>query len=1447
MASKSTLQNFQNQWNQTAAWAQSKGVKYNDYLPIYQQDSNRMLRYGTPMSQAERERAVLAAGNISGPQQQTPSTAPNAGNVIGNVKTDLHNIFTGLGDIVIHPLHNGLVDSIKNTVDMMMPGSHRFQGMNETQKIGNVLTTTVASWVPGMADIGTILNADPQNPMGGSKGAEALAEHPVSSILDVLPLAKPLTLAKTAGAAGVAARVGMSVEKAQGATVGRVMKGYLMNTQTSKIGPEGVMTIGDRFHALTGKSLGSNPDIADAALGVQTVPNHYTAEERAIFTPVEEATKNFTPEMTEQLHELMSPGHETNLAERMNDPELDPRIKNAAEALINGPRRFMVEEDVAAKDGPTGVTDPRTGKVGLYSSTDHTSVIGARDRLVTATKDVLETLPEFEKLHAQSVQADQLFTTATDDLAKANQKAREVKVDGNYTQRSFGDHRDTPFAKSGIVHKMYGDGGFIDQLLNHAKEGKYEDVSFLASAALKRMEKWGTREVEAASDPAFLAVKAQVEKLQKTAKIVLALRKKADVAVHGKARLWKGTRGHRDAQHKTQADVLKKTHQAQLKELGNKRTVERARLDNVWRMKKTEITERIATQRASAVTANGLAREKFKQWAIVRSAEDRAAGQVPRPLVLIPGQPGTAEFLKAADDRIVAQGKAELADAEKAQNQMIDKLNRAFGQDKKDLQDAHAQSLDKATKEHVGQKARDGKVSEAYREWTDAQAAFSKEVWNHPPDAYTDLYFNLFAKHLLENEHSAETLSRTEKALADKYGWGDEHIQNLRKNPAVMAQLVQLGIRGAFDHPVFKAEDESLVAEAQASALNELHRLRAEGIEPEYIPHVSTAQLRADETGSYGIRLLVGKGIPKPDAFSARTWGMESSRYDIMAGIHRGVKQVLDRDATVEFVDKYLSPRVSTAGDLQKTIFEYYPEIAKLSGQSVTDFMNAKLKDWNLVKFDPQSIFGFTMPRWGEGEVYLDKNLVNAVGKLTANKELPTGLGGLDKATRLFRFSILGLSPRYTAHILFGGSFLLALRSTPFMPFMLGDAYKALKTGQIPENLLTAPTNLGTTDYALRSFGNAAGKQTAHLLAQEHIEKVQKVSHVAAKPIHWLKALGDLNLRFTHHVVNMQRAAAYLDGAAKAGRHGVTDEFGHPVEMTKERMMNEGMDHAARVMGDLRKMSPLERTVARSIVPFYGWEKHILQYVLSFPADHPWRALMLAQMGEYDTAHEPAGLPSRYQFLFFLGHPDDQGNVTALDLRAMNPLRDVANYATLGGFIASINPVLTSAVGMVDPSITFGGTPLYPNLSYDQFYGIETAGPQGSPLTAAEAVIPQISGIQGAMQLAGQRQGLSGAALTHHIFDSLGLLMETPQQINLKQEAAKTAIARYQVTKNLASNAWKTGDFSGIADLGSVPDPRNPAYETPVSDLQKLYDQLAKSYPGAPPADVAQPLPAVHL
>jgi hypothetical protein len=1509
MPAQPEIDKFQQSWNQTAGWAQTKGAKYNDYYPIYQQDSQRFLAGHNVMSQAERERAILAAANPQKATQATPSTSSSPWNIIGNAITDARNIFTGIGDIAIHPLHNGLVDSLYNTFDLMT-GAHHLTG-DASQKVSELLTGTVLSWIPGAADLGTLVQADKSvNPLEllfNPKGLEAEAQRPFSTILDILPLANKAAAMKVAGDAGFAERVGMTATKGEEGfvkpSVYRVGKGYLFNTQLKKvpenIGPDGnYMTIGDKIHKLTGGSVvNTAPAIHDLGQGIEMTDNRQTFRNQFIWTPVLEADDHLNPEQMAKVQEIMDPAQASNLDERLKQAEVDdPAVADAIRARKEGPMSFHTEE-ILSLPGVRAVRHPVSGQLQVLTQTGHAAAIKAADTLQATSDAVARTIPQLEGLVAESDKAHAVLGLLSRQLGDATQKARVVhdatQEGGTFPVKVHGTKRATGFATKHVEEEWFGTGGNMDRLKAKVDEGHIQDANLVAKAWLKRMDHWDPVSLNADSNPQFRAAKIQVQQIAQVTDKILELRKEQDKRVYGAGKIWEGLTPYRDRMHENDVATLKAKHTEELRTAKDQKTLGLNRLSTSYQLFRRsiqtkyadlkrnadaqikEVTQKYEIEKAKATTKNLLAREAFNQWRRGRIAQGMPNPRDPYEAAQVgvriaQGAPGSVEALQAAHNALELQKQAELAqvpskalltaqmknemkDSRAAEKDMTDRVTKAY--DKRDSDLAAKQEAERLDlkKVNLGKRAREGEVSTQFNDWMDAQKAFAQAVWDHPSDNNIDLYFSLLSKHIVKNEAAVRALSHN---LAEKHGWEEEHLQNLRANPVIMGQFIQSALMATEKDPIFEGIDPHFLDDMVKEAKNELADLNKKGIFPQYLPHVSSTQLAADGRGSMAIHTLTGKGVPKPDALSPRTWGMDTSKLDVMAGLQRGTKQILVQKGMDSAVRNYIDPHISIQKNLEDVLTTAYKsEMSRLQGESRASFIAQKISDWNLEKIDPNKEFGFRLPKWGEGDVYINKDLMKAFRKMGDARKRDHGV--FDKGTKLFRYSILGLSPRYDAHITMGGTFLLALRSTPYMPTFLGKAVRGLKTGEFDQDMHPTMTQMGTTEYelssankALEHFGAASGREQVRIAAGEHIEVKQGIKLAAATPLHWLKALADLNLHMMNYVTKVQRSVATLDWAAKAerdaSRHPITDEYGNVIKMTRERAMMEGMKHAEAVFGDLRRMSPFERQLARSFIPFYGWEKHILQYVLSYPADHPWRAMMLANMAEFDSQNTPGGLPSRYQFLFFLGKPDDQGNVTALDLRAMNPLRDVANYASAGGIISSLNPMITAGVSYVDPSIIYGGNTLYPNLTYDQFYGIETAGPQGNLLTAAGGVVPQLGAIQSAMQLMGQRQGMSNAALVKSIGNQLNFPW-VPQSLNLKQEAGKTAIAQYQVTKQLALNAWQTGDFSQIADLGSVPDPRNADYETPVNDLQVLYNSLAKAYPGVPPDQVAQPLPSLHL
>src|SRR5258707_14285402 len=95
MASKTGAEAFTQNWNKTVQWAKQQNIPYNVYYPIYQQDSQRLISTGSVMSEAERIRAIQAANGLN-VSTALPTDAPKPANVVGNVKSNAANIFTGL-------------------------------------------------------------------------------------------------------------------------------------------------------------------------------------------------------------------------------------------------------------------------------------------------------------------------------------------------------------------------------------------------------------------------------------------------------------------------------------------------------------------------------------------------------------------------------------------------------------------------------------------------------------------------------------------------------------------------------------------------------------------------------------------------------------------------------------------------------------------------------------------------------------------------------------------------------------------------------------------------------------------------------------------------------------------------------------------------------------------------------------------------------------------------------------------------------------------------------------------------------------------------------------------------------------------------------------------------------------------------------------------------------
>lgn len=189
----SEYQTAQKDWAKRIAKYSSMGISQDAYSTIANEDMNRTYTQGSsPMTNAEADVAVFAAANHQQPIQQSPR---HSGGILGGLESIASNIMPDIGNVVTQALNpmTYVHEAGELGKGSTWAGIGQAAGDIAQGHIATGLTEAahnpVLSLVPGMYDLGSMMSA---------QGRTQLEEHPVSSLLDVLPITKPL-----AAAAGV--------------------------------------------------------------------------------------------------------------------------------------------------------------------------------------------------------------------------------------------------------------------------------------------------------------------------------------------------------------------------------------------------------------------------------------------------------------------------------------------------------------------------------------------------------------------------------------------------------------------------------------------------------------------------------------------------------------------------------------------------------------------------------------------------------------------------------------------------------------------------------------------------------------------------------------------------------------------------------------------------------------------------------------------------------------------------------------------------------------------------------------------------------------------------------------------------------------------------------------------------------------------------------------------
>lgn len=326
-----------------------------------------------------------------------------------------------------------------------------------------------------------------------------------------------------------------------------------------------------------------------------------------------------------------------------------------------------------------------------------------------------------------------------------------------------------------------------------------------------------------------------------------------------------------------------------------------------------------------------------------------------------------------------------------------------------------------------------------------------------------------------------------------------------------------------------------------------------------------------------------------------------------------------------------------------------------------------------------------------------------------------------DKSMRVFRTSVLALSPRWHVYNIIGGAVMMMGQTNPLTVWKyLGEARNIVKGGfeALPQELRVGMSGAERLEGALQyQAGGALGKMINEATAAKPGlgTTLDTLKGPAQKVSAGFNKVVQASFKFNALFDDMYRTMSYLYGYDKQLTKG----------MSREIAQRTGIDLAKSTMQAWDSLTPLERSVARNIMPFYSFMQHITRYVINYPMDHPVRASIMASFAKNEIEDNQTGLPDIINAMIPFGGKDKEGNQKYISTRGINPFNDVASFFTLQGLAGNLNPVLSTMLEQLGVDTQTGQPMLAKNMTFDPETGrLSSNAP--NPLTSIIGnLIPQ--------------------------------------------------------------------------------------------------------------------------
>ena len=617
-------------------------------------------------------------------------------------------------------------------------------------------------------------------------------------------------------------------------------------------------------------------------------------------------------------------------------------------------------------------------------------------------------------------------------------------------------------------------------------------------------------------------------------------------------------------------------------------------------------------------------------------------------------------------------------------------------------------------------------------------------------------------------------------------------------------------------------ETERLVNQISQDAAMEWRRLQASGANPQFVHHFNPEQIHQ------AINPSVSEVPTSIKQLKDRAANASPYTKDVTRALSQSANAILRRHYSEEVIDHIIRNFGGVKEQDLRSLLEPRA-IAYQSAHPQVDMESAfqKVAGRSYTKFDPaENGYEWGSPKLNslrDDSYWIPKPLAKNL-KMLHDPKAPLG-AAFEPITKTFRYAVVGLSPRTLLNNWLGGATMTSLEAGPAAFRFVSEARKFDKN---PELMLTDPrfspvfrSLVGSETQFLKDLdlGNYSGNVYSRIYDTANVMKGRTLgrlwTEIQSHTSTVTDALGKAarkSFEWNGQADNMYKIMSYLQGYDKAIRKGLSEEAAQRV----------GLELARKTQPDWHALTPIERSIMKSVFPFYGFTSHAVRYVMRYPIDHPLRAQFIAKFGDMEAV-DNEDLPGNFLGSLYIGDAGG-GHERFANLTGFNPFGDLANMMTFAGFLSATNPAIQTV--LESAGIVNGQAELYPTLRYDPESG-RLQAVHGNPLLSFIGnTIPQSQvalALLGANSDFNQRVHSDPAGAYRSLLSGAGLPL-LYRDYNIPAEQAKAEVARQKSTAAVLSAAKKSGNWSTAS--------RYPTLQSELAKVRALTpDQITAMQP----------------